>query len=540
VKTDDDAKQLDELIRAAIGRGPPAFDFQRWKREHPRQIEAFRTETRPGAGTVLAERRRTIRRGLKIAAAAAIVLAGLIVASQFIPSLDGATAAYAKVTQAMRDVPWMRIRYRGYILDEEENRASTEGALDTEIWYSFNAQVVILKYSGGQIIYNDYARQEVYTYNPHSKRIILSALSSGWLSFRSDSPWDWLERNAQRTMPHGGEATRRTGQYQGQDVEIFDIASAVEPGIAATRDRVFVDRTTFLPIAEERTYINTKIGKPQRVETGTFDYPPQGPADIYGLGLSRDIPTINSLPLPDWDEIGAAYRSHHEEAAPERYIAVVTRELALPGNPVESVDICYTDGARSRQERHFLFVPGPVAEQWQPQAAELGTTADSILNWSRAYLAHGEISIDLYDSSHCYSSRRDENGSWSLTQQTFGDRGLTKYDLWNTCPAARLGWPEIGYEADIIQDDYARENHLIRVEASGGTFWLNPERDYICQRRSTINGQEDVTEFSQTNDGRWYPKRVESRGLNHTIWIETHVEFPEGIFDPNRLPKTNP
>jgi hypothetical protein len=105
---------------------------------------------------------------------------------------------------------------------------------------------------------------------------------------------------------------------------------------------------------------------------------------------------------------------------------------------------------------------------------------------------------------------------------------------------AELGWPEIRGEADIIQDDYARENHLIRVEAQGGTFWLNPDRNCICQRRITVNGPEEVTEFTQTDGARWHPKKVTSRGLNHTVWIETDVEFPAGIFDPNCLPSSGP
>jgi hypothetical protein len=542
VKPDDDTKRLDELIRAAIGRGPLPFDFERWKQAHPHQIEEFRTEPRPahGPGTILIGRRRRLSRGVKIAVAAAILLAAMIMVSRFSPSLDGTTAAYAKVAQAVRNVPWMRIRYSGYRLDPAGNKISKEGALDVEKWYSFKAQVVIWKFPSGRIVYNDYAKQEVYTYNPVSHRIILTAMSGKRQPFQMDSPWSWVEGNIRTiTTPAGGHVTRQTGQYQGQEVDIFEVLSTVQPGVAAIRDKIFVDRVTCLPIAEERTFIDTNTGTPQQVDTGIFDYPEQGPADIYALGVRRDIPTINSLPLPEWSQISMAYQSHHYRAPVEKYIAVVTREMTIRGNPVDSVEICYGNGPCFRGERHSLFgLAGSIGEQWAQQAPELGTTFDSMLKWSRAYKARGRIYITLLDRNHYYDCRRDEEGAWSRTERTFEDQGGTNYDSWNICPVAELGWPEIRDEADIIQDDYARENHLIRVEAQRGVFWLNPQRDYLCQRRVTTDGRmEEITEFGQTDDGHWYPKRIDRSGLNHTIWLETKAEFPEGIFDPNRLPK---
>jgi hypothetical protein len=476
----------------------------------------------------------------KLAAAAAIFVAVLIAVFRFTGSLDGTTAAYAKVTEAVRNVPWMHIRYTGYDLDKQGNKIHTEGGLDSEIWYSFNAQVVIQRYFGDRIVYSDYARQEVHTYSPVSKRIVISALPTNRLPLQADSPWSWLERNIQRMTPYGGDVTRQTGQYNGQDVEVFEIVSATKPGVAAIRGKIFVNRVTFLPIAEERTYIDTDTGKLQTVEKGTFDYPEHGPADIYALGLSRDTPTVNSLPLLPWWEISSAYESHRSKVLAERYIAVVTRQMRIGGDPVDTVDVFYVDGLHYREERHFVFHTGFIGEQWQQQAGEVGTTFDSILKWSRAYKAYGDISVRLLEGNHYYESRRDQNGSWSATERTLGDRKLTRDDFWNMCPVFKLGWPDIWGEAEVIQDDYARENHLIRLEVPRGVFYLNPDRDYICQRRiiHPDDRTEDVTEFGQTDDGRWYPRKVKDGSLTHTIYLETPPELPEGIFDPNRLPKT--
>jgi hypothetical protein len=542
MNADHNSNDLERLIRTAIGGDRLSFDFRRWKQEHPQSIEEFRSQQQP----FLSPPGRSVSQYIRLhrgpaaglIAAAAIIVVALILISLFTGSLDGATA-YAKVAKAVRNAPWMHIRYTGYLLDEKGNKKSKEGELDNEVWYSFSAQTVIRKYHGGHIVYTDYGKRQVYTYNPRSHRIILTGLGKYRRPFTSDSPWSWLEGTIRTITTPGGNVTRRTEQYQGQQVEVLEIVSAVEPRVAAIRDKIFVDRTTFLPIAEERTFINTNTGMPQQIDTGTFDYPQQGPADIYALGLSRDIPIINSLPLPEWHEISIAYQSHHRQAPFPRYIAVVTEKMTIRNNPVRAVEICYADGSRFRRERHFPLGQGLVADQWAQQAPELGTTFDSILKWARAYKANGPISITLFDRNHYYDCRRDEDGVWSRTEQTFDDQGRTHYDFWNLCPVAKLGWPEIRSQADIIQDDYARENNLIRVEAPQGTFWLNPQRDYLCQRRLLTNGRmEEITEVGQTDEGRWYPRQIEDGVGLYTIHLDTNSEFPERIFDPNRLPRT--
>lgn len=473
-----------------------------------------------------------------LASAAAIVLVVLLLLSLLTERWDGTTAAYAKFTEAVRCVPWMHMRYSGYDLNGEGKRTTAEGQLDTEMWYSFNAQVLIYRYAGGEVDYHDYARQEIHMYNPVARRIVVSALPADMRPFRMDSPAGWLEKSIEQITSDGGSVTRETGQYEGREAEIFEIAAAVRPEVATIHSRIFVDRATSLPIAEEKTYINPKTGNPQRVETGTFDYPEQGPADIYGLGLSRDVPTISSLPLPSWSEFRLTYESDYREPPAEKYVAIVTREMI---GLVESVRICYADGAHFREEQHWLYHRGDIGRQWEEQKGEFGDTLDSILKWSRAHKTYGDISISLFDGDRHYTARRDEDGAWSGTEQIVLDVELTADDFWHLFPVAQLGWPEIRGYADIIQDDYARENGLIRVDHEKAAFYLNPERDYICEQLIPLEGQRcTVLEFGRTDTGRWYPKRIDNDALKYTVYLETNPEFPEGIFDPNRLPKADP
>ena len=65
----------------------------------------------------------------------------------------------------------------------------------------------------------------------------------------------------------------------------------------------------------------------------------------------------------------------------------------------------------------------------------------------------------------------------------------------------------------------------------------------------------EVTQYRQTEDGRWYPWKIEFRISAYdpqtgdfapatlhsvkTVYLHTEPVFPEGIFDPNSLPKEN-
>jgi len=473
-------------------------------------------------------------RSVRWAAAAVVLVAVLILISVFTGPFDGTTAAYARVTEAVRNVPWMHVRYTGYTLDDAGNRITAEGERDDEVWYSFNAQVMIYRNARGAIDYYDYARQEIHEYNPVAKRIVVSSLPTGRRPLRPDSPGGWLEKSIEQITSDGGSVARRRGQYNGREVEILEITSAVKPGVAAIRSTVFVDRMTSLPIAEERVYINTNTGNPQLVETGVFDYPEQGPADIYGLGLSRDIPTISSLPLPSWSDIRATYEPYRFKPLAKRYVAVVTRWMI---GLVESVEVFYADGARFRQERHFLYRSGFIGPQWEEMKTELGDTPDSLLRWSRACKARGHITISLWIGKRAYHSQRDERGSWSRVEEVVLPQEMAE-DFWSMCPIARLAWPDIRGYADIIQDDYAREHGLIRVEGEQETFYLNPQRDYICQQRVPFGrDRTEMTEFAQTDAGRWYPRKIDDGALKYTIYLDTDPKFPAGLFDPNSLPK---
>ena len=114
-------------------------------------------------------------------------------------------------------------------------------------------------------------------------------------------------------------------------------------------------------------------------------------------------------------------------------------------------------------------------------------------------------------------------------------------------------WPVVLPMGKIVQDEYSEENNLIGLKAMGSLFYFDPEHDYICIRRCDGELIREVRELARTENGCWYPRRVEiiridrnpegseiSREITNvdTVFVKIVSEFPKGTFDPDNLPKT--
>ena len=154
-----------------------------------------------------------------------------------------------------------------------------------------------------------------------------------------------------------------------------------------------------------------------------------------------------------------------------------------------------------------------------------------------------------------------------------------------------LGWPYIGAEGHILEDDFSKANGLICIErlnqgladAESVTlparylFYLDPQKDYICRRRVTerrpdadwqqdnnwLDGVdsekipagsitvEEVTKLTKAPNGHWHPKviLVKQSGVRKdykdtslevrttkTVYLQSAPEFADGIFDITEPP----
>jgi hypothetical protein len=315
-----------------------------------------------------------------------------------------------------------------------------------------------------------------------------------------------------------------------------------------------------------------------------FIFPRIGPKDIYGIGA----PASAKTPAEDVLEVMDTYLSHRKNS-PQRYIAIVTEDQWYM--KIWTLDIIFHDGKTQRKETRTT---DEFKKQWEKYSEQKDVSFESMLEL--ALKGGNEYnSIDLYVGGKFYRVYRSKNQSWRISEQNSSGPGLlSRNDL------AGLGWPVFGdmqNEGTIIENDHSRVNNLICIRQlrqgekmpegrqekvhmpSRYLYYFNPERDYICERieyysaknapwqkdKSWLDEVEsyklqpdtrnitEVKEYRQTGDGRWYPYKIEFKvssydsdigalrpySLNSvkTVYLNTEPEFPEGIFDPNNLPK---
>lgn len=302
--------------------------------------------------------------------------------------------------------------------------------------------------------------------------------------------------------------------------------------------------------------------------------------DIYELGVPKSAKVLDYSPTTELLKVMGAYQSYRG-SFPTRYIATIVHtkdEPSSKSDQVDSVIIFFCNGTINRRLEEFTF---DSLSQQKP-AGEWDDLAASLLNWRT-----GETNSDLnmrsaetvlYDGKFRYSARCGPERHWSAVNKV-EHPGKAKFSvaglLCDRDLLSELGWPfELLEDNDqynrtttsIVSDDHSKENNLICVEVchealrKAWRFYLNPQRDYICQRQEVYRqygrdhkescSVKDVLEYGRTDCGRWYPKKVReqlqskkrggtrtSEDIKMTICLDTDPEFPEGIFDPEKLAK---
>ena len=165
-------------------------------------------------------------------------------------------------------------------------------------------------------------------------------------------------------------------------------------------------------------------------------------------------------------------------------------------------------------------------------------------------------------------------------------------DLYGDDDIDDMAWRWLGWALQpehMLEDAYSTENGFMAMEltmqAPKGCsrlpqrmrMYVDPNRDYICHRyiqeelfdapwqedKDWLSGvknkdrlterydESEVTEYGRTSSGQWYPREIavntydrhygaEPRRDIRVIRIhlmEEYPEFPDGLFDPNSLPK---
>lgn len=519
---------------------------------------------------------------IKLAAAATIVLALLVCKSYIGGSVELTTIAFAEISRAMRSVPWMHSVSREQAIGKN---------LSSEEWIGFEAQIHASKLSDGNMFFTNMKEHKSYRYSPEDRSITVRYIydpytPEDYFPFELPSANTYLADVLKVAKERDAEMTTREVEFDGQQAQLQEISLSVMQDNESLIGKLslYVQPYSRLLLCAKAMVTDSSGNIVGQMETA-YSYPRTGPADIYDLGAPNDAAIVSKLPEADYQVVWDSYRQKRTQAT-TKYIAVISHTDHPLGDVTNMVDVDYKSGLKHRLERHFVFNRGERIDKFWPERKEqLGDSFESLVVWAAGhYEKRGYISIHLYDGGRYLSTARDGDGGWS--EPRIATKKLMP-EIYLQC----LGWPEIGTDGHIIEDDYSVQNNLICIERlqqgniySGNVslpgrfvYYLDPQKDYICRRKITewrpdaawqrdrnwlagiepdkINNGSitvaDATEVMQAPNGHWYPTiiTVKQSGIRKDykeaelkvctikkIYVRTDLEFPEDIFDADKLP----
>lgn len=566
--------------------------FELSEKKVEKDLGEIREVLRGRAGEVHGGRRRTLRtlarsRWGRMCAVAAIVVIVLSVGSRFFPGSQlEAAELLGKVADNMERLAWFKSITKSYVPGKEE-------PVSTDVhWIDVENTLVYAMYSDKYVHLMDYEAWRWSIYNPDVNNMTVKPLHGEWIS-----PAGQIHEYIDKLANEGVKVRQSEGAYRGKKAivlqfdESLNYISANGPAtnmlmggksVKTIRSRLTID-SEYLLGASEVTYLDNegaviavKKSESQAVETG--------PADIYELGVPRDVKVVNKVPDEKVKEIREKIEEKHGLFLDE-YIAVITEaRMERESERFYEAQVVFAKGKKLRVDVYGALYGNPdnVTGQYRSELAE---SLELLEPYWPGKDSRGIRSVRLYDGLWQYvlDAREGKLTAWEKQRRPDGD--MYGDDDVDDHARKKLWW--LGEPEHMFEDEYSRENGLVAMEltvqAAGSqlpkrfVLYVDPEKDCLCHRYVTEElfeapWQEDknwldsvankeileeevrireVVEYGRTSAGLWYPRVITEKGYSRDYGqhkrdddsiirihlIAEHPEFPEGIFDPDKLPQ---
>ncbi|MEA3225656.1 MAG: hypothetical protein U9Q07_06860 [Planctomycetota bacterium] len=237
---------------------------------------------------------RTIMRSpiMKLATAAGIIIATLILIHQFGGSVDVTTAALAQAIENTKKMPWMHVINESYYDGAKER---TEHR-----WYHFASnKQFLLASNGGVWCWDNSDAQKRYVYDPHAQKLTISDLPDRGFH-GSDSAFSMLKSLLANWDEQDATIKIHTDRFEDRNVKIYEIietlpddAMSIGPTVVAKiKYRLVADIEKPLIVAGRIEHLDKDNQVLSRIEQ-TIHYPETGPEDIYALGVPRTAEIVD-------------------------------------------------------------------------------------------------------------------------------------------------------------------------------------------------------------------------------------------------------
>jgi hypothetical protein len=503
----------------------------------------------------------------KLATAAVIIIAVLISISQFGGSIDGASQVFASMLEEMQEVPWVHV-----IVEVDQPKGLVES------WVSFEPFIVILKELDGTVRYVNSSQEVQHVYSRDSNRITISTVPDTFSHMGPITAFEMIGFMIDTLETSGAKITREKTVQDGIPVEIIHAVSDVQD-VIMIRD---IERN--LPISGEYKAIENT---PNQINGKMrFEYPEQGPADIYAVGVPKDADIVDTLPKGSLKDLTKEIQRRFDKGFGD-YIAVVLQSSGSREDPNDPrhpnmVLVMRRSGELWRLDRYMAVDASrrkgdkskslyeAIKDIWQ------NPTIEHILELEDKKALIGQVLFDGKYSISCTQIRGEVHKSkWRGDASQLSMEVLPAI-VWTNPSMLTMGNAN---EEKVIESIPVDPNHAqligLRVRTAAkdknkdsgqdnqpreGTddYWFDPARDYILVEHSSRKEVDQkggfpfsrsvVTAAAQTSDGRWYPKVIRTeyislsrngektrRAREKRILLDTRPTFEQGIFEESSL-----
>ena len=516
----------------------------------------------------------------KIGAAAAMIIAGILLSMIVLDKTGAPAFGMAEVMAAMAKAEWMHMTWE---YDEHNSGFEYIEPEIRESWTSVNPKRNIIVYDNGKVNFTEYSKDEIKAQqydvetNMLTTRYITTSKNYSYTTIVGMILGDIAELEKR-----GARVEYIDSVYDGNPAKTINVDTIDGNGVHY-KETIVVDAKTHLP--KRATHISEK---PDKIKTAKiiFDYPQTGPTDIYEAGAPHDaeVKVIGQKLTPEFLETIEPYRAARESLPQQRIVV----EVANENDNSSVVSVIYTNGNKERFEQLSY-----IRNDTSPETEDFKT----IWNWANRTIRNesGNFRIQLNDGAVVHGAYRSYFNPWTREELSLSHYGTG----FLVAGLINRGWPIIKTGA-FVENDYAVNNNLLCIEttseprftgdsklaeaAEKTLYYIDPEHDYMCVRIESFRHPvpppygnpavkvpvfdpidipfepylvTEVAQFSLTDTDHWYPSGIKTKNKQSwtnpnmrgwemrekttyiRLYIDTNPEFPEGIFDPNNLPKNN-
>ncbi len=526
-------------------------------------------------------------RWARLTSVAAVLVIALLALTLFMEPTPAAAKLLAQVARNMEKLAWAKTITESYAPGKDEP-VSVDAT-----WTDVRGKRVFAIYGHKYIHLMDYPRRQWTVYQPETNDMIVKPLEGEWVS-----PAESVQEYARKLRNEGIEVTPSEEAREGRDVIVLQFDESLNylqgsgPAtnmmmngrhVKTMRHKLVIDKQDHLLGASEITYLDPE-GNVIVTQKSTSEPVQTGPADVYELGVPRDAKIVNKVPEERMQQVRQDITAHRSRFL-DTYIAVITEALTKNGQEqiIEGM-VVFRRAKELRVDvyRRLYSQPDHITPLYH---SELNASLTRLKTYWPEEENWGIQSMRLYDGLWQYvlEVQDDKLVAWDKQRRPDGD-AYSDDDLddfgWRT-----LWW--LNEPEHMFEDDYSRTHALIAMELTAQwqgyrppkrqVAYVDPQKDYICRRfideelfdapwqedKNWIDKVQDkqrlrerrrvrdVTEYGRTSAGQWYPKVITETGhelpygrsredVARVIRIHLlaeHPEFPEGIFDPQKLPQ---